>query len=94
MSAKLKRGDRVSTTLRYSRRNLARGCFRKEWAEIPHKVKDGIFLGYRTISNGALDFCGDYTAYKPDEYFKVALISPSASRNNIYVPIRNIGGEG
>ncbi len=55
--------------------------FVRQWERIPCK-ECGIFLGFRTISNGYHD-----EGYQPKNYFKVALISPGLTKNPIYVPL-------
>lgn len=48
----------------------------------------GIFLGYRTLSNGLRDYdleCGH--TFKGDDFFKAALVSPGPNLNPIYVPL-------
>ena len=51
---------------------------------IPTKLKraGGVFLGYRTLSNGIML----YDNWVPETYFKAALVCFSPIRNPIYVP--------
>lgn len=61
---------------------------RKEWEpyESGHQTIEGIFIGWRTYSNGKSEYedsCG--YIFTPDKYFKVALIVPHIRANPIPV---------
>ena len=53
------------------------------WVSTKIKREEGIFLGYRTLSNGIM-LCDEWI---PRIYFKAALVCLSPIRNPIYVPI-------
>ena len=60
----------------------------KIWEKWPYSTGHGLFLGVRTLSNGTREFWEDegYT-FIPKEYFRVALICPSTTKNPVYVPL-------
>ena len=54
-------------------------------------IKTGIFLGYRTLSNGYRSYFSDEGySFAPMEYFKCALVCISPTHNPIYVPLDDI----
>lgn len=71
-----------------------RNRYIKEWARsddsfLNQKMKKaGIFLGYRTLSNGETEYLGeDGASYSPDNYFRAALVCLSPRENPVYVPL-------
>jgi len=52
--------------------------------------KEGIYAGFRTLSNGETDAYGNYTKEKS---FKAALIIFSETTNGVYVPWSQVSGE-
>jgi hypothetical protein len=54
------------------------------------EINKGIFLGYRYIKDGYIEYgiVGNY--FNHTKITKVALISPDSKRNPIYVPIDNL----
>lgn len=72
-------------------RKLVRITYRngeKEWDTIDIKERRGIFLGYRTLSNGYREYDSEEVGYVyyPREYIKAALVAFSVRMNPIYVP--------
>jgi len=69
------------------RTNRKEPVIRKVWEEKP-LGKSCVFLGTRTLQNGRREYDGDYGYYfRPDDYFKAALVSPGPNENPVYVPI-------
>lgn len=64
----------------------------KYWKSLEMKIsRKGIFLGYRTLSDGYLDY--DYeegNTFIPEKFFKVALVCLSERENPVYVPLKFI----
>ncbi len=61
------------------------------WIPESIKINNGIFLGYRYIKEGYIEYGGGVGNYfYCTKSTKVALISPDSKRNPIYVPIDNL----
>ncbi len=60
---------------------------RKNWVNMPIQRTSGIFLGYRTLSNGVVqtESYGE-PIWVPSIHFVVFLVCPSRTQNPIYIP--------
>lgn len=57
----------------------------KFWLPVEKEI-NGLFIGYRTLSNGSLEWWEDIgSVYKPINHFQAALVVPSETRNPVYV---------
>ncbi|MBL4707757.1 MAG: hypothetical protein JKY48_04880 [Flavobacteriales bacterium] len=75
-------------TQQYYRRVTGR---KKEYVSKPFEAT-GIFLGWRTISNGATYCdCEDGCYWVAEKYIKAALVSFNATQNPLYIPAGCIG---
>lgn len=91
---KIKYGQKVVATGRLTR--TFRRPNRKEWVDWTPKSFgfEGLFLGYRNLSNGELIWDEDEgNIYYPKEHMKVALVSPNERENPVYVPLDKIKAE-
>jgi hypothetical protein len=96
----MKFGDRVNISEKYKRVWGQRQCtyggtphnaYTKEWKRVPFVVDGGIFLGFRTLSDGWNDY--EYEVgyvFSAIESFKAALVCPSDRMNPVYVPLDKI----
>lgn len=93
-------GDYITINAKLSRKiayltNFSKGYStqseRKFWEKLFIEPQKGIFLGYRTLSDGCRlwDSESGYE-YKPLTHYKVALVATSPKENPIYVPLENI----
>lgn len=65
----------------------------KTWAPTPCEVS-GIFLGYRTLSNGTRFYdCEEGYSFQHRGTVKAAVICPGPNRNSVYVPADSVEGE-
>lgn len=63
----------------------------KFWKYIHMQPTNGIFLGWRTLSNGyVVRYYDEGPDYDPKEYIKVALVAYSPKRKPIYVPLEGV----
>lgn len=63
----------------------------KYWDEVQGSVKEGIFLGYRTLHNGTSEWESEVGyIFDSHESFKAALVCPSDKKNPVYVPLHAI----
>ena len=79
-------GDKV----KYSNilRRYSRG--RTKFWKPERKPGEGIWLGYRTLSNGDVYHDEDGAGYTPKEWQKAALICTNSKENPFYVPAEDI----
>jgi hypothetical protein len=81
----MKWGDRVKASAVLKR--VRPGDGRREWQSSPLKVPvTAVFLGYRTLSNGIVDFYPDHIEYHGKEYIRAALVSFGPHENPVYAP--------
>ena len=82
----MKTGDRIIVSCKLVRREtyVKEGTTRyKKWVLKTFHPKDGIFLGYRTISNGRTYYEQEAGyIYTPEFYHKVALVALMDGRVN------------
>jgi hypothetical protein len=84
-----KLGQRVSATDRLVRRHPNNGK-RREWQRFVNfvlkaKPVEGIYVGFRTYSNGAVSYDGDGVQWWPDITFEVWLVVPGPRQNPVPV---------
>jgi len=85
---KIKLGTKVSVTAKYSR--VYEENSRKTYKE-KQFFSQGIFIGYRTLSNGYVHYEYDEGAYwVPQEHFQVGLFVHDLNINPIYIPLTAI----
>lgn len=78
-------GDRVAITQKYWRsHDWQFGAL--SW-DIEPKKSDGIFLGYRWLSDGHMESFGDEHIYSRINTFKAGLVSINAKTSPVYVPL-------
>ena len=78
-------GSKVAFRAKFVR--IEREGRRRYWIHMPIKRTEGIFLGYRTLSNGVVqtDSVGG-PVWVPNIHFVVFLVCPSRTQNPLYVP--------
>ena len=56
-----------------------KGGWPKRWKSVSysHSDWDGYYIGYRTLSNGYVNYSDEGGAYVPDEHFEAWLIVPN-----------------
>ena len=82
---KFQHGDRVSITKKYWRAYDSMDGGRYWDTEAANAT--GIFLGYRSLSDGQVDWSGDECTYSRHCTVKAALVSLNARTNPVYVPL-------
>lgn len=95
-------GQKVTIAQKYYRKcenrvvhttGFTRGEEWKVWATRGY-AKEGVFLGYRTLSNGIRYYEADEGYYfGPEERIKAALVYPGPHLNPVYVPLDAITGD-
>lgn len=84
-------GDRVRASAILQRRSKYDGTgWGKDrfWKSKPMAPRNGVFIGWRTLSNGHTNYNIDEPAdYTPKEYFRTALVVFSERENPVYVPL-------
>jgi hypothetical protein len=77
----------VKSKLRRTETILCGACNRKEWVMDRFKhPKQGVVIGWRTLSNGELEYYSDEpTMYHPKSHFKALLVVLNEKQNPIYV---------
>lgn len=93
----MKEGIRFGATVIFSHiLTRQRNMNVREWTEMPFEGQ-GIFLGYRTLSNGSFSRGGADYGGEPADYgyyawghFKVGLVAYSPKTNPVYVPIESL----
>ena len=84
----LNHGDNVFITQKYWRaRDWQDGV--RYWDFEPCNA-EGLFLGYRWLSDGQMEHLGDKSVYVWHHTFKAALVSINARTNPVYVPLSAI----
>lgn len=80
-------GNGVSTGKVLVRRtDVHDGYSVKVWSREDRIITGGIFLGFRTLSNGSKYFDSEYGwIYTPKKHFRAALVSPGPNRSPVYV---------
>jgi hypothetical protein len=85
-------GDKVKCNA-VLRRTRSRGG-RRQWLGVPLTApQTAVFLGYRTLSNGLVEFYVDHTVYRAGEYIRAALVSFGPHENPVYAPLDAISKE-
>lgn len=79
---------RVSSYKQRSEKSEYKGHY-KEWTEVDSKFKQGIVVGYRTISNGFVDY-DDAATFDKKEHLQAVLVSFSLYRKPVLVPVNSI----
>jgi len=83
-------GEHVTCAAVLERRTIYRGSRgdEKRWEPRAIELRDGIFIGWRTLSNGMREWRNDEGyCYTPAEYIGAALVVFSLHENPAYVPI-------
>jgi len=85
-------GDKVAVNAVYRRRGAAssgRWHTRKHWERVPIRLRIGLYIGTRTLSNGTTENMGGEEGYvfHPSEHFKAALVVFSEREKPVLVPI-------
>lgn len=84
-------GDKVTCFTHYKRTHqssLNSRVSKVFWEEVfrkKHQPVKGVFIGWRTLSNGDMNY-GEDREYKPTKNFKAALVVFSSRTNPVYVP--------
>ena len=79
-------GDKIMINSRLYRTGTLRfKGYDKKWESTKIVAKQVIFLGWRTLSNGAVIIDEDCKIYQPKEHFKVALVKAYDNTNPFYV---------
>lgn len=97
----LKFGERVRAccylkrVCEYRQRRMYSGLEKKQpyklWKEVPITDREGLFLGFRTLSNGFIFWESEVGyIFESDKSFRVALVIFSERENPIYVPLQSI----
>lgn len=88
----MKFGDWITfdATLKRVRKRREDGVY-KSWEQEESGVTPGIFLGYRTLTNGYRDSYADGGfRFIPKEHFRAALVAFSERYNPVLVPLDHI----
>ena len=87
-----KLGQMIQATDRLERvqRNTHGGVVKiwTRWGDVPAfraRPVQGVFMGYRTRSNGRIEYNREYTAWYPSDYFEVWLIVVNRRENPVLV---------
>lgn len=87
-------GASVVSTHKFRRRKFDGGQGRRrsvEWvSDLQVTPIKGIFIGYRTLSNGTWEYEEGFPIWFSDSMFQAALIVTHKSRNPILVPIPSL----
>jgi len=90
----MKFGNEVTVSAVFKRRTKGQNMpdtVYKYWEKVRIKTRSGLFLGIRTISNGARDYDPDYgCVYRAKEYIKAALVVFSEREKPVYAPMENV----
>jgi len=91
----MKHGTKVKITKKLVRESQRKhtGKFWQRWKiwKPVEYCSEGIFLGYRTVQDGTTDWEDEVgMIFMKKSCYKVALVSPSAKENPIYVPLENM----
>jgi len=96
-NAMLNFGYTVSISTKYKRvtrrkpEENGRSKLWRIWDKEEYYKNDCIFLGYRTLSNGTVEYEDEVENYfYAQDSFKVALVCPGPNLNPVYVPLHCI----
>lgn len=91
----LKFGDKVIAKATVTRQECFEGystCYRS-WVRRPYRTpKEGMFIGFRTLANGDMEYSADGRTFHPTQYFRVALVVFDIKTNPVYVKFEDLVG--
>jgi hypothetical protein len=61
-----------------------------QWMPLPIKPREGLLIGWRTLSNGRVSWEDDGAVYIPSEFFKAGLVVFNERSKPVFVPLSSL----